>query len=81
MRARTMLQLNWTKEIRNGVPWKVLEKQGWITQALCTEVRVSLPPEERYRYAIAEETREVSYRIDEPDEDRCVRTLGEKAQK
>ncbi len=36
------------------VPWKVLEKQGWIAQALCTEVRVSLPPEERYRYAIAD---------------------------
>jgi DNA excision repair protein ERCC-3 len=36
------------------VPWKVLEKQGWIAQALCTEVRVRLPDEERYRYAIAD---------------------------
>ncbi|HRK36576.1 MAG TPA: DEAD/DEAH box helicase, partial [Candidatus Hydrogenedentes bacterium] len=36
------------------VPWKVLEKQGWIAQALCTEVRVPLPTEERYRYAIAD---------------------------
>jgi len=36
------------------VPWKVLEKQGWIAQALCTEVRVRLPEEERYRYAIAD---------------------------
>ncbi len=36
------------------VPWKVLEKQGWIAQALCTEVRVRLPGEERYRYAIAD---------------------------
>ncbi len=36
------------------VPWKVLEKQGWIAQALCTEVRVPLPEEERYRYAIAD---------------------------
>lgn len=35
------------------VPWKVLEKQGWIAQALCTEVRVRLPEDERYRYAIA----------------------------
>ena len=35
------------------VPWKVLEKQGWIAQALCTEVRVRLPEEERYRYAIS----------------------------
>lgn len=36
------------------VPWKVLEKQGWIAQALCTEVRVQLPTDERYRYAIAD---------------------------
>lgn len=36
------------------VPWKVLEKQGWIAQALCTEVRVPLPTDERYRYAIAD---------------------------
>ena len=36
------------------VPWKVLEKQGWIAQALCTEVRVRLPGEERYRYAISD---------------------------
>jgi DNA excision repair protein ERCC-3 len=36
------------------VPWKVLEKQGWIAQALCTEVRVLLDDEERYRYAIAD---------------------------
>jgi len=36
------------------VPWKVLEKQGWIAQALCTEVRVPMPGEERYRYAIAD---------------------------
>ncbi len=36
------------------VPWKVLEKQGWIAQALCTEVRVRLPDDERYRYAIAD---------------------------
>ncbi len=36
------------------MPWKVLEKQGWIAQALCTEVRVRLPEDERYRYAIAD---------------------------
>ena len=35
------------------VPWKVLEKQGWIAQAACSEIRVRLPEEERFRYAIA----------------------------
>jgi len=36
------------------VPWKVLEKQGWIAQAVCTEIRVPLPNEERYRYAVSD---------------------------
>ena len=36
------------------VPWKVLEKQGFIAEALCTEVRVPLPDEERYQYAISD---------------------------
>ena len=36
------------------VPWKVLEKQGYIAEALCTEVRVPLPDEERYQYAISD---------------------------
>lgn len=36
------------------VPWKVLEKQGWIAQAICHEIRVRLPEEERYNYAISE---------------------------
>ncbi len=35
------------------VPWKVLEKQGWIAQAVCTEIRVRLPEDERFRYAIS----------------------------
>ncbi len=35
------------------VPWKDLEKQGWIAQASCTEIRVSLPPEMRVEYAMA----------------------------
>ena len=40
--------------MKYDVPWKVLEKQGWIAQALCTEIRVPLPDEERYTYAVAE---------------------------
>lgn len=33
------------------IPWKDLEKQGWIATATCTEIRVTLPPELRVRYA------------------------------
>jgi DNA excision repair protein ERCC-3 len=36
------------------VPWKVLENQGWIAAARCTEVRLPLPEERRLPYAVAE---------------------------
>ena len=29
---------------RVDVPWKVLEGQGWIATAVCTEVRLAMPP-------------------------------------
>jgi DNA excision repair protein ERCC-3 len=37
------------------VPWKELEKQGWIATAECHEIRLPLPESERMAYAIAEE--------------------------
>ncbi len=36
------------------IPWKTLEKQGWIAQALCVEVRIALPEDERHEYAVAD---------------------------
>lgn len=36
------------------VPWKVLEKQGWIATAVCVEVRVELQEQNRLEYAIAD---------------------------
>lgn len=36
------------------VPWKVLERQGWIATAVCTEVRVPLPEALRMPYAVAD---------------------------
>lgn len=36
------------------VPWKVLENQGWIATAACTEMRVPLPEDLRLPYAIAD---------------------------
>ncbi len=32
------------------VPWKVLERQGWIATARCVEVRVGIPPEMKHDY-------------------------------
>jgi DNA excision repair protein ERCC-3 len=42
--------------------WRVLEKQGWIAQADCWEIRVALPPERRLEYAVADDGKE-KYRI------------------
>lgn len=38
---------------RYDVPWRELEKQGWIATADCTEVRVELPGSQRMPYALA----------------------------
>lgn len=36
------------------VPWKVLEKQGWIATAVCIEIRIPLDEGLRLEYAVAE---------------------------
>lgn len=38
---------------RFDAPWKEIEAQGYIAPAMCTEVRITLPDEERLRYATA----------------------------
>ncbi len=38
---------------RFDLPWKELERQGWIAQARCIEVRVPLSDEDRLRYVRA----------------------------
>ena len=39
---------------RYDVPWKELERDGWIATARCTEMRIPLPAEVRRSYAVAE---------------------------
>jgi len=36
------------------VPWKVLENEGWIATACCTEIRLPLPEKLRMPYAVAD---------------------------
>jgi len=36
------------------VPWKVLERQGWIAKAECVEIRIPLPEDKRLEYAVAD---------------------------
>ncbi|MEN8150106.1 MAG: DNA repair helicase XPB [Planctomycetota bacterium] len=37
------------------VPWKILEKQGWIAQAHCKEVRIRIDEDLRMDYAVADQ--------------------------
>jgi DNA excision repair protein ERCC-3 len=41
------------------VPWRILESQGWIAEATCTEIRVPLPTQERMSYAMAETRKKI----------------------
>ncbi len=38
---------------RYDMPWKLLERQGWIAEAYCREIRVDLPEARRMTYAVA----------------------------
>ena len=40
---------------RVDVPWKTLEKEGFIATAHCLEIRVPLPTDERMEYAVADQ--------------------------
>lgn len=60
------------------VPWKVLEKQGWIAQAICHEIRVPLPKEERYQYAIADKRTKFRIASTNPIKDKVCERLIEK---
>jgi DNA excision repair protein ERCC-3 len=46
---------------RYDVPWKDLEKQGWIAQAICHELRIPMPRDHRAEYSIA--SRGIQYRL------------------
>jgi len=60
------------------VPWKALEKQGWIAQALCSEVRVRLPEEARFQYAIASKRDKFRIASTNPNKEGIVETLIER---
>ena len=60
------------------VPWKVLEKQGWIATARCTEVRVDMPQDMRLEYALAPPRTQVRLAAENPMKLPVVRRLVER---
>ncbi|MBI5535669.1 MAG: helicase-associated domain-containing protein [Deltaproteobacteria bacterium] len=60
---------------RFEVPWKVLEVQGFIAQASCTEVRVELSDKRRVAYALAERKDKFRLAAENPAKVRLVKEL------
>ncbi len=60
---------------RYDVPWKVLEEQGWIAAARCTEVRLPLPEDLRAAYSVAPKRNKVRIAAENPYKFDAVREL------
>ena len=52
---------------RHEMGWKVLEGQGWIAQAVCFEIRVSMPFELKMSYAVASKREKFRIAAENPD--------------
>jgi DNA excision repair protein ERCC-3 len=48
------------------VPWRDLERQGWIAPAVCCEVRVPMPKERRLKYITADRRKQYSIAAQNP---------------
>ncbi len=60
---------------RFDVPWRELERQGWIATAECHEIRVALPEDERMPYALAEEREKYRMAAENPVKTQVVQEL------
>lgn len=60
------------------VPWKDLEKQGWIATAECHEIRIPLADEDRMVYAVAEDREKYRIAACNPAKLDLIRELVEK---
>ncbi len=57
------------------VPWRILEGQGWIATAVCTEIRVPLRGSERVTYALADLRNKTVLASTNPDKIPVVKEL------
>ncbi|GMO27355.1 MAG: DEAD/DEAH box helicase [Termitinemataceae bacterium] len=62
---------------RFDVPWKDLENLGWIAEAFCTEIRVSLPEDLKITYASAEKREKFRIAAENPAKTDIVQQLVE----
>ena len=59
------------------VPWRELERQGWVATARCTEMRVPLPPPRRLSYAAAGPRQQFRMAAENPVKTALVQALLE----
>lgn len=57
------------------VPWKEMERQGWIAKAVCTEVRVAMNHQRRMEYAGAPERHQFRVACENPAKLQVVKEL------
>lgn len=60
---------------RYDVPWKILEKKGFIAEAFCKEIRVPMDDPTRLAYAVADRGRKLRIAAENPLKDDVVRFL------
>jgi DNA excision repair protein ERCC-3 len=60
------------------VPWRELERQGWIATAECHEIRVGLTEDEQLNYAVADEREKYRLAAETPAKLPVTRYLAER---
>ncbi len=65
---------------RYDMPWKELQRQGWIADVECSEILVGLPDRERDRYAASEPKQQIRIAGENPLKAEVVLRLVEKHQ-
>ncbi len=60
------------------VPWRELERQGWIATAECHEIRVGMNEDEQLNYAVAEEREKYRLAAENPAKLSITRYLAER---
>ncbi len=60
---------------RFDMPWKILERQGWIAEARCKEVRVPLGADLRKQYVLASRRSQFRLAAENPAKLDCLETL------
>ena len=63
---------------RYDVPWRDLEKSGWIASASCSEIRIKLPDDLENSYAIATDRERFRIASENPSKDDVIKSLLEK---